>query len=352
MNQMKKLNEDIVRMKKEHCETQDRVTRLEVLVHEQRRTDKRVDKQHERISDLKQLIDTSLSIGHECRQRIGEMNQLTTNRINSVELLMRQNKPQIVQHVQGENTSVIPNTDAHVDPTRQQKVHSVPAPTRVRSVPIPDVTIVNDDNTRHVKLVPTKRDAKKNSPYRMVTVQIPNDGNVDPGSEYGDDISDDKSGEIRTNTADNVNGQDTEQRASSPAEPVTKGPTDSNQDVTQPQTTQRAEQLQYQHPSKAEQDESANDDVLEGFIPQKHRQRLTPLYAAGIVVKGNTDKAIQSIKKYLEDNDIYVRSIRYIKEKGNTLAVKIVTTPTDAKSCLNDGFWPKGIWCRKWQSSY
>ena len=39
---------------------------------------------------------------------------------------------------------------------------------------------------------------------------------------------------IHTNTADNVNGQDTEQRASSPAEPVTKGPTDSNQDVTQP----------------------------------------------------------------------------------------------------------------------
>ena len=171
-------------------------------------------------------------------------------------------------------------------------------------------------------------------------------------SEYGDDISDDKSGEIHTNTADNVNGQDTEQRASSPSEPVTKGPTDSNQDVTQPQTTQRAEQLQYQHPSKAEQDESANDDVLEGFILQKHRQRLTPLYAAGIVVKDNTDKAIQSLKKYLEDNEIYVRSIRYIKEKGNTLAVKIVTTPTDAKSCLNDGFWPKGIWCRKWQSSY
>ena len=164
MNQMKKLNEDIVRMKKEHCETQDRVTRLEVLVHEQRRTDKRVDKQHERISDLKQLIDTSLSIGHECRQRIGEMNQLTTNRINSVELLMRQNKPQIVQHVQGENTNIIPNTDAHVDPTRQQKVHSVPVPTSARPVPIPDVTIVNDDNTRHVKMVPTKRDTKKNTP--------------------------------------------------------------------------------------------------------------------------------------------------------------------------------------------
>ena len=58
---------------------------------------------------------------------------------------------------------------------------SVPAPTRARPVPIPDVTIVNDDNTRHVKLVPTKRDTKKNTPYHMVTVKIPNDGNVDPG---------------------------------------------------------------------------------------------------------------------------------------------------------------------------
>jgi hypothetical protein len=90
------------------------------------------------------------------------------------------------------------------------------------------------------------------------------------------------------------------------------------------------------------------DDELEGFIPQKRRQKLTALYVAGIVVKESTDKTIQCLYKYLDGKNMYVRSIRYVKERGNTLAVKIVIQQTDSEQCVNDGFWPQGIWCRQW----
>ena len=46
-------------------------------------------------------------------------------------------------------------------------------------------------------------------------------------------------------------------------------------------------------------------------------------------------KALKSTLK--DDNDIYVRSIGCSNEKGINFAVKIVATPADAKSCLNDG---------------
>jgi hypothetical protein len=50
----------------------------------------------------------------------------------------------------------------------------------------------------------------------------------------------------------------------------------------------------------------------------------------------------------VENKGCVVKNVRYIKENGNIISIKINVKQNDADRIVQDGFWPEGIYCRLW----
>ena len=83
-------------------------------------------------------------------------------------------------------------------------------------------------------------------------------------------------------------------------------------------------------------------------MPLTQRSKLTALYLAGVLSLDSRDETQKCIQEYINSSNLYYRSIKIVKEKGNTFAFKLITKERHADDFVKDGFWPKGITCRKW----
>jgi hypothetical protein len=90
-------------------------------------------------------------------------------------------------------------------------------------------------------------------------------------------------------------------------------------------------------------------DELSGFMPVKGRTRFTPMFVAGIMIKNeNIDETVKCVSTHLEKRGCHAKSVRKVKDSGETMSVKILVNQNDIETILDNGFWPKGIYCRLW----
>ena len=87
---------------------------------------------------------------------------------------------------------------------------------------------------------------------------------------------------------------------------------------------------------------------LRGFIPREQRPILGGIYVAGILAEKTDTNTLESIRLHLEYNKLKTRSVRIIKHKGNTVAVKLVVQREDIQDILRSDSWPSGILVREW----
>jgi len=97
--------------------------------------------------------------------------------------------------------------------------------------------------------------------------------------------------------------------------------------------------------------QSNTDLTLEGFVPQSRlKVKYAAYYVAGIISKDTDESTIQSVSNYVIKKIGYVRSIRKLREAGNTTSVKLIIKEDDCEDLAQDSFWPDGIMCRLWQN--
>jgi len=90
-------------------------------------------------------------------------------------------------------------------------------------------------------------------------------------------------------------------------------------------------------------------DLLEGYTRTERRQKLTALFVAGIKCKDDNEVTLACVKNFVEGKNKFVRSIRFLKQRGNYMSVKLVTHLDGSDELVNYGFWPDGIFCREWR---
>jgi len=89
--------------------------------------------------------------------------------------------------------------------------------------------------------------------------------------------------------------------------------------------------------------------VLAGFVPRDQRPKLGAIYVAGIIADDDDDSStIASVEKYVKDKGKYVRSVRVVKHKGNTAAIKLIVRCDDVGDVTKEKFWPAGVHVRQW----
>jgi len=88
--------------------------------------------------------------------------------------------------------------------------------------------------------------------------------------------------------------------------------------------------------------------VLQGFIPRGQRAKLDAIYISGITTEGTSDQVASSLEDYATQKGKFVRSVKIVKQKGNTMAAKMVVKCDDVDSLVMAKFWPLGINVRKW----
>ena len=88
--------------------------------------------------------------------------------------------------------------------------------------------------------------------------------------------------------------------------------------------------------------------VLEGFIPRERRPKLDAIYVSGITTKGSPDDIAAMLDEYITKQGQYVRSAKVVKQKGNTMAVKVVVRSNEIDRLLDGDYWPSGLNIRKW----
>jgi len=91
-----------------------------------------------------------------------------------------------------------------------------------------------------------------------------------------------------------------------------------------------------------------NKIVLQGFIPRNQRPKLDAIYMSGITTDGSKEEIVSSIEKFVEDKGMFVRAVRIVKQKGNTMAAKLVVKCDDVVKFVSDDFWPDGIKVHQW----
>ena len=102
-------------------------------------------------------------------------------------------------------------------------------------------------------------------------------------------------------------------------------------------------------PSAQKQGDETSCHQLKGFVAASGRSKHTLVYLAGIIaVSQNIDDTMQCIYTYLKDKKCEPKSIKKLKESGNTVSVKVLIPVECVDAIIAEGFWPEGIICRKW----
>ena len=96
---------------------------------------------------------------------------------------------------------------------------------------------------------------------------------------------------------------------------------------------------------------SGNTDDLTGFTAVRGRPRYIPMFVSGIMVLNEgIDETLSRVSKYLKKRECVVKNIRKVKTDDIIVSVKMMTEQNDVDTILEEGFWPKGIYCRKWRN--
>ena len=104
-----------------------------------------------------------------------------------------------------------------------------------------------------------------------------------------------------------------------------------------------------ENPSAQKQGDETSWHQLKGFVAASGRSKHTLVYLAGIIaVSQNIDDTLQCIYTYLKDKKCEPKSIKKLKESGNTISVKVLIPVECVDDIIAEGFWPEGIICRKW----
>jgi len=89
-----------------------------------------------------------------------------------------------------------------------------------------------------------------------------------------------------------------------------------------------------------------SSDGLEGFTRISRRPKREQFFVYGIKIKDTIENTKTMVADFLINSNVKPTMIRIIKRGSLYLSLKI---NTDVNSGLdNDGFWPEGIGCRKW----
>jgi uncharacterized protein YkuJ len=346
MDRMEHLEKKVTRVSQDLEETRDIVTRLDALVHEHGKMTKRLDKQAERVSEVKHLLDTNLVAVNACTQNIGNIAATTTQRINNMELIIRQNGRQLyVPRAQnpvscGSPMSSTQNTTPEIQLLPELCAKS-PTP-KCRDVTTVHNGGVNVDNivssvqhieTRQISLTP----ATNCTPHKgaTITVSVPNLRKLPDKPE------------------NRANSEQSDKPCLSEPRNTMSPDTSADRSLdtsTEPSTTEPSTETAPEPPPPRTQpgDPATCDLELKGFIPVERRVRNAALYVAGILINENVDKTILCVYNYLKERQCQSKSIRKLKESGNTLSLKILIPVDCCDNILAENFWPKGIFSRKW----
>jgi len=92
-----------------------------------------------------------------------------------------------------------------------------------------------------------------------------------------------------------------------------------------------------------------NNNTLVGFTRVgSSKPRYAAYYVGGVVAKATDTLTLTCVSDYICSKLGFVRSVRKLKDAGNTTSFKVVVCESDTEVMDSGVFWPKGIMCRKW----
>ena len=343
VEQMKQVRSDISRISRDLLETRDRVTRMEALVHEQSGMAKRIQKHAETVSQLKSHLDTSLTMSTECREQIGLANSSFTQRLNNMELMIRQHvKPAYVPASSPnginvmqcgsnvpQNTHVRPIIRApppqlsqpvggHLDIGYQQhQNHQLqPPPSKTQTDPV--VTHVVQQQRQHPQSPPNiqtnhiVQTSGGGAVQQQVPLHIPDKNDRSVHFSGQQDMNGSVTVVVQTNKDDTMNTNAT------------------------------------RHPAA-----SSQGSKLRGYVKNKDpRPKGISLYLGGIFLLNNDmHETLETVKYYVADRSVTLLSIRKltISKCGAYVSAKLSVNEGDETELLKEGYWPDDMWCRYWE---
>ena len=347
LGQFKQLKSDVGRISRELAVTKDSVTRMEALVYEHGKIGRKLEKHSERVSEVKMLLESSLTIGQQCTEQIGSVNSAITQRINNLELMVRQisTSPTVSKCVSN-NDSTRPSRSAS----------TVAADTLNSDTMYVDGPLRERFDNRNVSLTQTDDTSQKNS---KITVSVKNTGEAkmsEPYSEVVKSLLSEKSFSFTSGKPPSSllpkhvisdspsNTRDGATRGGSDNKTTTSIPPSSKKDGD---TVSRTSSNIDTTPGNSILENEQNE--LKGFIPVERRTRYAAFYLAGVIsIKNNVDDTIQCTYKYLSDRGITPKSVKKLKVTGNTVAFRVLIQYNRSDLIMSSEFWPEGILCRKW----
>ena len=404
LERVTQMEKTVQRMDSELLETRDRVTRLEGLVHEHGKLEKRMHKQTEYTSELKQLIEKSLDIGNEAKNQVGQLYGSVTQRINGLELLLRQNVQQryadappgaITQRLvrqnngtqdggsitritaqpgssphnvdtsgsrnQNADTSVLRHQNADTSVLRHQN-----ADTSVLRHQNADMSVFRHQSADTSVLRHHSADTSVRR-HQNADTSVLRHQNADTAVLRHQNAETSVLSEEIAHMASNARSQ--EGTSTSPMilnKGVNRNITlDCNNNGEQRNTrftvivpSEAGVPTSGINPSGAHRDTNILSSSmpnnarqvsdLQGFMPVP-KDKTVPLFLTGILMNNDSiEDTIGNIKTHITSMECSVKSARKIKVSGDVMSAKVIISKQDEEKLLSKDFWPKGIYCRQW----